>query len=117
MGGRTGCVGLVVIVPLEAAAQVLTAATYDVWNWHYDRTTQHLLVNLQRCRHELLSANLHKIYVGSEQNTETAAERFIDEGLGWFKSSASRGRMLIGRNVTLTAPENLAFESVPAYPA
>jgi hypothetical protein len=109
-----GYVGISVIVPLKAIHSLL-ASDFKIGNWHYDRKAECLLVNLRRGRHERLSAVLHQIYVNTDNNTETAAEKFIDEGLGWFKSSASYGRMLLGDGVRLTAQEKAAFASVAAY--
>ena len=109
-----GYVGISVIVPLKSVRSLL-ASDFEIGNWHYDRKAECLLVNLRRGRHEHLSAVLHQIYVNTENNTERAAEKFIDEGLGWFKSSASFGRMLLGDGVRLTAQEKAAFASVDAY--
>lgn len=111
-----GYVGISVIVPLKAVRSLLTS-DFEIGNWHYDRKAECLLVNLRRGRHEHLSAILHRLYVNTDNKIETAAEKFIDEGLGWFKSSASFGRMLLGEGVRLNAQEKAAFSCVGAYDA
>lgn len=86
---------------------------FAVQNWHYDRTVQALLVNLRRGVHEALSAVLLQAYRPAlvSHNPGTDAERFLDEGLGWFRSTSSLGRVLKGRKVRLTAQEQQAFGS------
>lgn len=110
-----GYVGILLIVPLGQVHAILSSETFEVGNWHYDRTAECLLVNMRRGGHEHLSGALFKLYTGSDDRTELAAERFIEDGLGWFKSSASYGRMLIGDLVRMTAQERAAFKSVAAY--
>lgn len=107
-----GYVGLLVIVPLEHVHAALTSNHFQASNWHYDRRARCLLVNMRMGRHEHLSALLNRLYQGSLDDTEGSAERFIEDGLGWFKSSASFGRMLIGEGVRMDAQERAAFASV-----
>ena len=107
--------GLCVIVPLESARGWLHHPTFTVRNWHYDRTAASVLLNLKRGRHESLSAVLHQLYVNSMDDTATAAERFLDEGLGWFRSSTSLGRLLKGRAVRMTAQERVVFGGIPVF--
>lgn len=110
-----GYVGISLIVPLEGVYALLADDKFDISNWHYDRTAQCLLVNLRAGRHEALNAVLHRIYVGCNLPEGLAAEKAIDEGLAWFKSSSSYGRMLIGQDVRMTAQERAAFRSVKSF--
>lgn len=110
-----GYEGILLIVPLSSVKKVLEADSFKAANWHYDRTAGVMLVNMNRGRHEHLSGVLHQLYVGTDPQIESAAEKFIDEGLGWFKSSASFGRMLKGENVKMNAQERTAFSSVASF--
>ena len=110
-----GIAGIVWICRLNDVRQLLTNPALELENWHYDRTTQCLIVNLRRGRHERLSALLRELYRGTKGSQETEAEAFLNEGLGWFLSSASCGRMLKGEDVKLNAQERIAFASVEAY--
>jgi hypothetical protein len=108
-----GRAGLLEIVPLPSAKAALAREDFKVENWHYDRTAGCLLINLRSGRHESLSAALYTAYRAedtfSRVEMERAAERFIDEGLGWFKSSSSFGRALKGKAVQLTVDEAAVF--------
>jgi hypothetical protein len=109
-----GCEGITALTPLEHVHKVLTSE-YKIKNWHYDRKAECLIINLRRGRHEHLSALLHQIYVNTDDTVVTAAEKFIDEGFGWFKSSLSSGRALCGKYVKFTPQEKAAFASVSFY--
>jgi hypothetical protein len=108
---KSGRAGLLQIVPLGSAKAALERDGFKVENWHFDRTAGCLLINLQGGRHEALSAALYDAYRGSEptRNLATSAELFIDEGLGWFRSSSSFGRALKGSGVKLTSQEETVF--------
>ena len=116
---NSGWEGLVEIYPLSEAKLALERPTFKVWNWQYDRITHHLIINLQKGRHEHLSSALWRLahpevgdrYIGIKE-TELNAEKFIEEGLGWFKSTASYGRALKGKNVKLTPQEKMVFGTV-----
>lgn len=78
-------------------------------NWHYDRATGFLLVNLRRGKHESLMATLNYLYTGQRLETAVASETYLNDGRGWFKSTASLGRALKGHNVRLSPTEARAF--------
>lgn len=107
--------GLLIVVDLAEAKSLLGHCGFNTHNWHYDRIVGCVLVNLQRGRHEALSAALYRAYVdGSDSlSREDCAEKFIEDGLGWFRSAASIGRLLIGHNVRMTAQERAVFEQFP----
>lgn len=112
----SGRSGILEIHPLSEAKAALTRENFSVENWHYDRTSGMLLINLERGVHEHLCARLYQIYKqGASTNwlgikeTELMAEKAIDEGYCWFRSSSSYGRALKGDNVKLTAQERAVF--------
>lgn len=103
-----GYEGLPVFVPLSVAKRFFESS-FNIYNWHYDRTAGVLIANLSRGRHEHLSGLLYSLYSGITCDVEDGAEKFIEFGYGWFKSSASFGRMLIGGSVVLNAQERAVF--------
>lgn len=108
-----GYPGLVHVYDLGQAKAFFESMPFAVQNWHYDRTAQALLVNLRRGVHEALSAVLLQAYRPAlvSHNPGTDAELFLSEGLGWFRSTSSLGRVLKGQKVRLTAQEQQAFGS------
>lgn len=100
--------GLPVFVPL-CFAKTFFDSGFSIFNWHYDRTVGVLIANLSRGRHEHFSGILFSLYSGMVCEVEDGAEKFIALGYGWFKSSASSGRMLIGGEVVLDAQERAVF--------
>lgn len=109
--GEQGYPGLVHVYDLAQTKSFFEQLPFAVQNWHYDRTAQAVLVNLRRGVHEALSATLLKVYrpeLATPDHTKDA-ERFLDEGLGWFRSTSSLGRVLKGKKVRLTAQEQQAF--------
>ena len=108
-----GYPGLVKLYDLSHAQAALAQPPAGLLNWHYDRTTQVLLVNLRRGVHEALSAALLATYQPTLATGDVAvdAERFLKQGLGWFRSTASRGRALKGEGIALNPQERRAFES------
>lgn len=106
---KDGRDGLLLCADISEAKSVLTGVKY-LHNWQYDRTTECLLINLNMGRHEHLSALLYKAYTGEwGVSTYDAAELFITQGLGWFRSTTSHGRALKGRHVTINAQERAVF--------
>ena len=108
-----GYAGLLRVVDLSEAKAVFTEPGFTIQNWHYDRLAQVVLFNLRRGRHEALSAALTQAYRPelATGKDDRDAEIFLDEGLGWFLSSSSLGRLLKGKQVQLTAQEKLVFSS------
>lgn len=108
-----GYPGLVKLYDLAHVQPALAQPPAMLLNWHYDRTVQVLLVNLRRGVHEALSAALLATYQPTLVTGDVAvdAERFLEQGLGWFRSTASRGRALKGEGVALNPQERLAFGS------
>lgn len=113
MDPEAGHVGVLEIYDIEHVRAALSRPGHQVHNWHYDRSTRALLVNLRRGSHERLSAALYDAYIGAVkgEDGETSAERFIAEGLGWFRSSVGRAA-LRARLVILDAQERMAFQDV-----
>jgi hypothetical protein len=111
----SGHVGMVEIYDLCNARAAMTRPGFVVCNWHYDRATRALLVNLRTGGHELLAATLFNVYSGRESwlNKEDGAECYVREGMGWAMSTASRHRRpLRGRRVVLDAQERMVFRDV-----
>ena len=108
-----GYAGLLRVVDLAQAKAVFTEPGFTIQNWHYDRTAQVVLFNLRRGRHEALSAALTQAYLPdlATGNDDRDAEIFLDQGLGWFLSTSSLGRLLKGKQVQLTTQEKLVFSS------
>lgn len=116
---KRGRSGIVEIHHLHEAKEALERPDFDIQNWHYDRTTECLLINLELGVHEHLSSSLYQCYVGPDAGEYTSmkkqaeyAERFIEQGLGWFRSTASYGRAMKGSGVVLNAQERAVFKSV-----
>ena len=103
--------GLLKVCTLPQALVLFSNPHFQINNWHYDRTAGVVLVNLKRGVHESLSAQLLAVYQPSRTtpSVEENAERFIDEGLGWFVSSSSIGKLLKGPNVSMSAQEKTVF--------
>lgn len=118
-GGEQGYPGLVHVFDTSQIKAVLEHPPFAIQNWHFDRSAGALLVNLRRGVHEFLSAALLHAYRPDRAtgNCGVDAERFLDEGLGWFKSSSSLGRVLKGAGIVLTAQEKRAFSSQPFFDA
>ena len=114
---KNGYLGIPEFYPLEEIKHFFSKTEREVHNWFYDRKAKVLLVNLRMSCHENIAAKLYNLYANklndprSIEQIEDAAEALIDEGLAWFKSSSSYGRVLIGKNVKLTADEKLAFST------
>jgi hypothetical protein len=114
----SGHAGIVQIYDLRGVPAALNRKHFDVKNWHYDRTAAALLINLSRGVHESLSAALYIAYSADCDlylDQSLAAEKFIDEGFGWFRSTSSYGRALKGKDVQLTAQERHAFSGVSFF--
>ena len=109
-GGHAGLVELYDIGQVRAA---LSRTAFGLDNWHYDRTSRALLINLRRGSHESLAGALFNAYRGrdAKRHIEQAAEFFVNEGLGWFMSSQAH-RPLKSARVRLDAQEKVAFRSV-----
>lgn len=112
-GGREG---LVEIYPLAEAHAAFGRSGFKCYNWHYDRVAGYVIMNLRKGVHEHLSAALwqcaHPEFTQpfvSIDETEDMAEKFIEEGLGFFRSTASYGRAMKGKDVKLTAQEKTVF--------
>jgi hypothetical protein len=106
----SGRAGIVDIVTLSGGAQALRRPGFHVHNWYYDRVSGAILINLRAGVHESLSAALYKVYRGGQAlSQEDASEKFITEGLGWFRSASSCGRALKGPEVKLNAQEKVVF--------
>ena len=113
-----GYPGLLIMARLNGVDAWLRNPTVKLFNWHHDRTAGVFLGNLKRGVHEALSAALLRAYQPDLANgyyDADDAEAFLEQGLGWFRSSSSYGRMLKGENVVLTAQEKLAFRSQTAF--
>jgi hypothetical protein len=108
-----GYAGIVEIFDIGQARAALARHPYNIENWQYDRTSRAVLVNLRRGSHESLSGALFNAYRGhdAEHRFEHAAEQFIADGLGWFKSSVS-SRPMKAASVRLDAQEKAAFRGV-----
>ncbi len=114
MDPRKGRDGLVEFYDISEAKKVLDDRNKNIYNWHYDRKASTLIVNLELGSHEHLCAALYNIYNNVDtgfigKDFELAAEKFIDEGYGWFKSTQSYGRALKGKNVKLNTQEKRVF--------
>jgi hypothetical protein len=111
-----GYSGVSCIVPILGINSFLTSDN-SISNWHYDRTAECLLVNLQGVSHEHVNSLLYKIYVNDTensavQNNANLAAEFVEGGLGWFKTSEILCQPVIGENVKLTAKEKAAFQRI-----
>jgi hypothetical protein len=106
-----GRAGILEIYRLVDVREALSRPEFKVENWQYDRTAGMLLLNLNAGVHEHLSAVLYRAYKGGPilAKQKEAAEEFISEGLGWFRSSSSYGRALKGKDVRLNFQERKAF--------
>ena len=109
-----GYEGITLIVPLSKVDSFLNSDT-TIFNWCYDRLAGCLVANLKRGVHEYMCGNLYNLYLGQDLEVGHAAEKFIDDGLGWFKSTASLGRMLIGERTKMNTRESVAFKSIDRY--
>lgn len=107
----SGRAGIIEIVTLAGGARALTRPGFNVDNWYYDRTAGVILINVRAGVHEALSSTLYQIYRGGPValKCEDAADKFIEEGLGWFRSASSYGRPIKGPEVKLTAQERAVF--------
>jgi hypothetical protein len=83
----------------------------DQNSWLYDRTTGMILV--PRSAHPNVAAILYHWHKLSNTpcfvDYDIDSERYIHEGLGWWLSSVSYNKVLIGPDIKLNAQEKMAF--------
>jgi hypothetical protein len=76
-------------IPLAEVSTRAAEGSYGYWL--YDRRTKTWLIGMSRGTHEHLAGLLHRILTGAGDgffSLDTAAERYIEEHLGFFVSGA-----------------------------
>lgn len=108
---HSGHPGLVIYASLPEALKLFENPSFSIDNWHYDKTAGVVLINLRRGTHEFLSTALLALYLPSNasENQDKDAESFLHEGLGWFLSSSSFGKLMKSKNVSMSAQEKRVF--------
>ena len=114
---QSGHAGVVEYCTLPEALKRFQNPAFDVDNWHYDRVSEVVLINLPRGVHEALSAVLLGLYRPESFCGRTAddAENFLHKGLGWFVSSSSFGKLMKSKQVRFNAQEKRVFSGWAAW--
>lgn len=108
-----GLPGIVELYDLSEVKRVIDNPLVNLNNFFFDRGTNTFILNMRRGSHESFAALLYCHYNSGEHdfvNPENQAELYLNQGRGFFLSSASKW-ILIGRGVKMTAQEKRQFGS------